>query len=405
MKTWVKVVLGIVATIVVALTLVFYFTAGMVDAADGFFTAVKAKDMVKARTYLAEDFKKSTDENALTQFLSNSALLNFKEASWAERQVNDDGRGELNGSITTETGGTVPIKMTFVKENEEWKIYAIQKPAAGLQTETSSAPATTPTIVANSSAVPDKVQQIAMVKQAMHDFLISITQKDMGHFRSTTANLWQQQFTTEKLNEVFKSIIDTDANWSLVENVEPVLTTADVKPDEDGVITLSGYYPTTPSQVQFDAKYIYEDTAWKLIGFYFHTKPADNADSANNSQTVPDKNQQLTMAKQAMHDFLISVNQKDMGHFRSTTSALWQQQFTTQKFNEVFKAIINLNANWSNVEKVEPILTSPEVKPDQNGVITITGYYPTKPNQVYFKDDFLYEAGAWKLVGFDFEAK
>jgi hypothetical protein len=274
MKTWVKIVLGIVTFIALIITAIFYFTAGMVDSADAFFTAVKQKDMTTARTYLAEDFKTHTDEKALTEFLANSAILNFKESSWSNREVNN-GRGELEGIITTETGGVVPIKLSFVKENDEWKIYAIQKPTAGLQTETpaTSPPATSPLAVSSSSAatVPTPAEQITLVKQSMHDFLISVGEKDMTHFRSTISSLWQNQFTTEQLNQAFKSITDAQADWSVLDTVAPVLL-PDVKIDENGVLLLKGLYSTQPNQVQFEQKYIYEGTAWKLIGFSVQAK-------------------------------------------------------------------------------------------------------------------------------------
>lgn len=264
MKTWVKVLLGITAFISVAaliVMLVFYITAGMVDSADAFFTAVKQKDMTTARTYLAEDFKAHTDEKALTEFLANSAILNFKESSWSNREISN-GRGELVGTITTETGGVVPIKLSFVKENEAWKIYSIQKPTAGLQTETSST---------SSSSIPTQAEQMTLVKQSMHDFLISVTAKDMTHFRSTLSKLWQDQFTTEQLNQGFKAIIDEKADWSVLENFTPVLS-SDTKIDNNGVLLLTGHYPTQPSQVQFEQKYIYEGTAWKLVGFSVQAK-------------------------------------------------------------------------------------------------------------------------------------
>ena len=274
MKTWVKILLGIVTFVALIITAVFYFTAGMVDSADAFFTAVKQKDMATARTYLAEDFKAHTDEKALTEFLANSAILNFKESSWSNREINN-GRGQLEGTITTETGGVVPIKLSFVKENDEWKIYAIQKPAAGLQTETPSvSPSSTDSSSfssSSSSTVPTPAEQIVLVKQSMHDFLISIGKKDMTHFRSTVSSLWQDQFTTEQLNQAFKSIMDANADWSVLESVTPVLL-PDVKIDENGVLLLTGLYPTKPSQVQFEQKYIYEGTGWKLIAFRIQAK-------------------------------------------------------------------------------------------------------------------------------------
>jgi hypothetical protein len=258
MKKLLKILLGVAAMFVAGIAAVFYFTTGMVDTADAFFKAVKDKDIAKARSYLAEDFKASTDENALKAFLSKGAILSFKEASWSNRQISG-GRGELNGSITTDSGGIVPIKMTFVKENEAWKIYAIQKPTAGLQTQDAS------------STAPGKADQVVLVRQSMHDFVVSVDKKSMEHFRGTVSQLWQRQFTTEKLDQAFRQVIDSGANWSVLDSVQPVFS-SEAKVDENGVLLLAGYYPTKPSQVFFEQKYIYEGVSWKLIGFNIQAK-------------------------------------------------------------------------------------------------------------------------------------
>jgi hypothetical protein len=253
MKKWMVILLGLVVVITVAITAVFYSTSRMVDTAEAFFAAVRQNDIAKARGYLAEDFKANTDERAFQAFLTKSALSQFKQSSWSSREVSGD-RGELVGSITTDGGGLVPLKVSFVKENGSWKIYAIQKPTAGLQAESSS------------PSVPARADSIALVKQSIHDFVVSVEKKNMEHFRGTVSQLWQKQVTTEKLNEAFKPIMDADANWSILNSVEPVLS-SDVRVDDSGVLLLIGHYPTKPSQVHFEQKFIYEGVAWKLIGF------------------------------------------------------------------------------------------------------------------------------------------
>lgn len=275
MKTWVKVLLGIsaffgfIALIVVA---ALFMTSGLVDSADAFFAAIKQKDMVTAKTYLAEDFKKSTDEAAFNQFLNNSALLNFKESSWSNRETNN-GRGTLEGEITTESGGVVPIKLSFVKENDEWKIYAIQKIAAGLQTEQPASETTKPAEPTPTNNIPDTNTQTTMVKQAMSDFLVSVKAKDMTHFHSTLSKLWQEQYSIEKLNEAYKPVTDNKADWSVLNSVTPSIN---AKKDENGLMVLTGTYPTKPSRVEYEQSYIYENGAWKLISFSIEAK-SDNA--------------------------------------------------------------------------------------------------------------------------------
>ena len=103
------------------------------------------------------------------------------------------------------------------------------------------------------------------------DFFVSIDKKNMEHFRGTVSQLWQKHHTTEQLNQAFKAIIDSGANWAALEDFEPILA-AESTVDKDGVLALTGYYPTKPSQVHFEQKYIYEGVSWKLVEFNIEAK-------------------------------------------------------------------------------------------------------------------------------------
>jgi hypothetical protein len=287
MKKLLKIIMGIVVFIILVVVLVFYLTGDMVDTADSFFKAVKQNDIAKARGYLAEEFKAATDEKALKDFLSSNALLKFKETSWGERQISGS-RGELNGSVNTETGGTVPVKLTLVKESGAWKIYSLQKPTAGLTSKEEPGTSQQPGLVSTSKeepsgsqkpalvltpkgaagTVPSHAEQIILAKKSMHDFAVSLKAKSMEHFRNNISNLWQRQFTTQKLNEAYGKIIEAELDLSVLDTLEPILY-EEAQIDQDGVLILKGHYATQPSQVKFQQKFIKEGGVWKLIGFQF----------------------------------------------------------------------------------------------------------------------------------------
>jgi hypothetical protein len=255
MKTFLKIIGGIAAVIVVAVAAVFYFTAGITGAADGFFEAVKNQDMVAARAYLSEEFKASTDEGALQDFLSTGGLSSVSDASWSNRQVSG-GKGELEGIITSDNGGTVPVKLTLVKENGDWKIYHIQRTTPGLKAE-SSAP-----------EIPAPDEQIAMVKQSMRDFTVSVDSKSMGYFYSTISQMWQDQVTVAELDEIFGVTYDANLDFASLDSVIPVLEPVSGL-GENGELVLKGYYPTTPDQLHLQQKFVFENDRWKLMGFSF----------------------------------------------------------------------------------------------------------------------------------------
>lgn len=253
MKKLLKILTGFVVVLVLAVVAAFYFTSGMVNTATAFFEAVKEQDIAAARSYLSEDFKASTDEATLEQFLSTSALLRYKEAGWSNRQVSG-GRGELHGAVTTDTGGIVPLRLTFVKENGEWKIYGIQKPTAGLQVGTGT------------PGIPGKAEQVALVRRSMRDFAISVNAESMEHFHSAASRLWQRQVTAAKLDEIFAITYNAGLDFTVLDDVEPTIEPVSAL-GENGELILKGNFPTTPVQLEFEQTYVYEGIGWKLLGF------------------------------------------------------------------------------------------------------------------------------------------
>lgn len=253
MKKTAIIILSIVAFIAVLVGVVFMMTSGITDTAEDFFTEIKAENYTKAYTYLSEDFKANTSEDDFIKFLGNSALLNFKETSWSSRSMSG-GKGELDGSVITETGGVIPIKVGFIKENDDWKIYSLYKPEAGLVQNNSS------------GKLPETDELMKITDESLLKFAHSVNSKDFSEFHSYISNLWRKQITVDELNEIFKPF--TDAEINLVTALNTYNPQFDVNPaiNEDGVMILEGHYPTQPSVIIFKLSYIYEGIGWKLIG-------------------------------------------------------------------------------------------------------------------------------------------
>ena len=276
MKTFIKVlaVLGLAA--VLGIVAVVYFTSGMSDAADGFFRAIAAKDTAAAQARLSEGFRRETDAAALERFLAESGLDTYESSSWTNRKVSG-GTGELEGTVTNATGGTVPLRIVFVKEAEAWKIHGITRVSAGTLTaeeDDIAEDAGTDPLAERGAELPpfpSPEEQVAMVDRAFEDFVTSLDEKSMAHFRGTTSQLWQEQFPLERFESSYAAIYDFPADYDqirpLVPAVEPVST---VK--ATGELELVGVYPTNPSRLTITASYIPENGEWKLSGFHFQAQ-------------------------------------------------------------------------------------------------------------------------------------
>lgn len=248
-----KILLGVIGVVALAFAAIFYFTADMVGAADEFFVAVKDKEIDTAYSYLSDDFKAGTSQSELTAFMEKNQLDNFQEANWQSRSING-GRGDLVGSITTSKGGVVPIAISFVKGQDGWKIYAIQKPSSGLQAESSDL------------QLPSEKEQVQLVRESMQAFAVSVNEGSMAKFHEYASNLWQQQFSVDDLDQAFGVFYELGADLTVLDGYSPRFNSA-TSFDEDGFLLIAGHYPTKPNQLQFEQKYIFEGLGWKLAGF------------------------------------------------------------------------------------------------------------------------------------------
>lgn len=258
MKTLLKIVIGIVVVFALAIGAVFFLTGGMVETGDKFFQSLKDGNISQAYLYLSEDFRSSTKEEEFRDFVEKNSISNFKESSWSERSISG-GRGVLTGSISTNSGGVIPLKLSFVKGEDSWKIYSIEKPPTGFQDETET------------HSMPSESQQIEMIRKATKDFALAVKNNSSIDFHKTFSSLFRQQYTVEKLDEIYKPFYDLGADLSILEQYSPVF---DKKPaiNEDGVLIITGYYDTEPNKFYFDQKYMYEGFGWKLMGYSVNIK-------------------------------------------------------------------------------------------------------------------------------------
>jgi hypothetical protein len=119
--------------------------------------------------------------------------------------------------------------------------------------------------------MPSKDEQIALLKNSWHDFAVSVNAKSMEHFHNTISSAWKSQFNVQEFNETFGSVFATGLNLTILDPLVPMF---DGEPtiDENGMLWIKGHYATTPKQINYEHKFIYEGTAWKLFGFKFNTK-------------------------------------------------------------------------------------------------------------------------------------
>jgi hypothetical protein len=231
--------------------------------ADGFFAAVKKGNIADARVFLSAALRTGTDEEWLRTMLTQTHILDTESTHWADH-VSGHGYGQLTGSVKCRSGEEIPLTLLFIRERLDWKLYAVRRAFSG----------ELPRLIA--PLVPDRAEQVVLVKRAMQDFAVSAQSHNMTFFRNTLAPSRRDKYTIAQFDQSFGHFFNIDEDLTSLADVEPVVQSVTMEKDTGSVI-LQGVYPTLPKQVEFQQKFGYEQNDWRLLSFHIDMKEAKPA--------------------------------------------------------------------------------------------------------------------------------
>lgn len=87
-----------------------------------------------------------------------------------------------------------------------------------------------------------------------------------------------------------------------------------------------------------------------------------------------------------------------MNSFHVSLSELWKSQTSPGELEDIFQVFITNNLAIGGIKDVDPVFDAPSAISEQ-GILELSGYYPTAPSQVWFELGYIYERSEWKLVG------
>lgn len=251
MKILFKIIFGFIASIVVIIVAIFVFTSGMSDTADKFLESARSEDHQKAQSYLS--FYVKDDAAVIIQYLKDNSMDQFTSTSWGSRAIVNN-TGNISGEITTKSE-IINTRIKFIKENDKWKIYSIQKQQnKGI----------------NLPQEPSSLVQIELVRNSMKIFMASAREKSMDKFHAYISKFWKKQISVQQLDEIFGSIFNVKSDLTFLDNVVPKIDFSSIIKDD--VLMLSGSFPNDTVTIYFSQKYIYEGVQWKLVGFDYSNK-------------------------------------------------------------------------------------------------------------------------------------
>ena len=248
-------------------------------------------------------------------------------------------------------------------------------------------------------SVPKDKELKALALDSLLAFNKAVQEKTFAHFyEERLSPIFRKQFPIEKFTAAFQMFIDKGYDISNIAKSEPVFDTAPAI-DSDGVLVLKGHYPTKPNKVTFKLSYVYESSAWKLVGINVQATP-----SVENTGKMPADEELKKMTRDSLLLFNDSIQTKSFDNFYGKIAKLWQKEVTSKKLLEIFQPFVDKEVNIAPIAKLEPTFEgTPAVSED--GMLVIKGSYPTEPSKVIFQLKYVYEDGNWKLTGINVNVK
>jgi hypothetical protein len=127
---------------------------------------------------------------------------------------------------------------------------------------------------AQAQKAPPPEQQEVLIKTTLLTFNDANVTQNYGVLHAKLSKQFRDQFSPERLKEVFKPFVDQKIDIDLIAAKPPIPgKTAEV--DDRGVLSLSGHFDTKPSHVFYDLGYVMSDGDWKPIKINVNVKPPE----------------------------------------------------------------------------------------------------------------------------------
>jgi hypothetical protein len=255
MKVWqiiALVIAGVVTVIGGLIWLIFQMTAGIADTGDGFFAAARSGDYEAAYALTSQDLKRDNSLEDLQRYIEANGFDTVTETSWSSRSFEND-TGSLSGSLTTQTGGTIPVEIGLVKEGDEWKINYISKAESGLKGASNTTQA----------GMPPDGTVLHLVRFHTGRFIDAMTDGDFEYWNE----FWTDDVTPQQMEEGFARTPELVAELEKFENVRPEIENAGM--NSEGNLQARGIFTAGKSRLVMDFVFEKVGKDWNVAGLSY----------------------------------------------------------------------------------------------------------------------------------------
>lgn len=274
------------------------------EAARQFFDLVTSGQAARAFAGAAYGFKSPQSQKFFETTLHELGLDAIATAKYdrpeytADRQV-----AHVAAEFTTTSKAVIRLVIGLVHEDGAWRVLSLKSPRdprTGLVENRFSLIGRDPSFgnPTDQHPPPNSVAAKKLALDSLLAFNDAVQRKDFLKFFDEASLHWQDQLVTRegpaaipgtmrraltprerelgagRLQRAFQSFIEQGIDIGGINGIDPVF---DRPPwvNTDGLLILSGYYPTKPYRVFFLLKFYHETPAWRLFGIDVSVKKAD----------------------------------------------------------------------------------------------------------------------------------
>ena len=118
------------------------------------------------------------------------------------------------------------------------------------------------------------LQEILINHPRAHAATIANVTANYTVLHAKLAKPFRQQFTPDRLKQVFKAFVEQKADWGLIATKAPIAT-SEATIDKRGVLMLRGYLDTKPSRLIYELDFIPSEGEWKPMNLNVNAKHAE----------------------------------------------------------------------------------------------------------------------------------
>ena len=120
--------------------------------------------------------------------------------------------------------------------------------------------------------LPSPLLQETLIKTALLTLNDANITGNYAVLHAKLAKPFREQYSPDRLKQVFKAFADQRADWGVI-SAKPPVPTAEAAIDKRGVLQLRGYFDTSPSRITYEIDFAPSEGEWKPLMLHVKARP------------------------------------------------------------------------------------------------------------------------------------